>query len=449
MRSRPINIKHIKKDAKRLDGIYFLNDNAFLSLIMEDNEVKCRTLSEFASTYNPPVFKRQFCKNTERAVSYFQSSDVPNQTERSEVFINKKQAVKLNTIVKKNQILITGFGTIGNTRLVSKLQDGVAYANNVCRVDVNDDQKYGFIYAFISSKYGRGQLNKNASGSVVRYIEAPGIRKILIPVFSPEKQEEIHSLIVQAAELREKANQLLEKSVTIFENNMPQINSNTQFVVSVKSLFDNTLRLDSSTNFSNIQGFYECLKNNCELKTIEELSKKVFTPGIFKRIRVNNSKSGIPFLSGSDLLDSMPSFNSFLSKKMKNLDDYILRKGWIAVQDAGTIGYVTLVSGYLDGVSATNNLVRIIPQTEKNNNPYIFAFLKTKQGQAILKSLEYGSVQKHIDNNQVSRIKIPILPMYTEISTNILSYLDKLTEACNKEFQAIQLVETEIDQWQQ
>ena len=90
-----------------------------------------------------------------------------------------------------------------------------------------------------------------------------------------------------------------------------------------------------------------------------------------------------------------------------------------------------------------------LTQTEKNNNPYIFAFLKTKQGQAILKSLEYGSVQKHIDNNQVSRIKIPILPMYTEISTNILSYLDKLTEACNKEFQAIQLVETEIDQWQQ
>lgn len=114
------------------------------------------------------------------------------------------------------------------------------------------------------------------------------------------------------------------------------------------------------------------------------MSKNVFTPNIFKRQRTNDVSTGVPFLSGSNLTNFRPQFTSFLSKKMKNIDDYILRNGWIAVQDAGTIGYVTLINGYLDGVSATNNLVRIIPN-EGNDNLYIFAFLKTKQGQFILK----------------------------------------------------------------
>ena len=69
---------------------------------------------------------------------YFQSSDVSTASETSPVFINKKQVESLNLLVRKNDILITGFGTIGNVRLVSRLQDGVCYANNVCRVRIKD-----------------------------------------------------------------------------------------------------------------------------------------------------------------------------------------------------------------------------------------------------------------------------------------------------------------------
>lgn len=156
---------------------------------------------------------------------------------------------------------------------------------------------------------------------------------------------------------------------------------------------------------------------------------------------------GVPFLSGSDLLDSLPRFESYLSKKMRNLNDYILRYGWITVQDSGTIGYISLINGYLDGISATNNLVRIIPKETENANPYIFTFLKTRQGQQILKGFEYGSVQKHIDNYQVASILIPIIPEYNTITELASQHLKKVTDSCFRETQAIQLVEKEIDQW--
>ena len=144
-----------------------------------------------------------------------------NALEGSTVYINKKQAKKIGALVKENQILVTGFGTIGNVRLVNELSAGIAYANNVCRIEVNGTVPYGYIYAFMSSKYGRSQLNKNASGSVVRYIEAPGIKETLIPIFPAALQNQIHQLIVEASDLRVEANRLLEEAVSIMEYKLP------------------------------------------------------------------------------------------------------------------------------------------------------------------------------------------------------------------------------------
>ena len=119
--------------------------------------------------------------------------------------------------MEKDQILVTGFGTIGNTRLVNELSHGSSFANNVCRIKANENVPIGYVYAFMTSKYGKSQLNKNASGSVVRYIESPGIKKTLIPILPEETQQKIHNLITDAAQLRVEANKLLKEAVEIFE----------------------------------------------------------------------------------------------------------------------------------------------------------------------------------------------------------------------------------------
>ena len=134
-----------------------------------------------------------------------------NLLEGSAVFINKKQAEKVGSIVRINQILVTGFGTIGNTKLVNELSEGISYANNVCRIEAHSNIPYGYIYAFMSSKYGKSQLNKNSSGSLVRYIEAPGVKKTFIPIVSDIKLFESHNLILESSNLRVEANKMLNE----------------------------------------------------------------------------------------------------------------------------------------------------------------------------------------------------------------------------------------------
>lgn len=249
MKVGKINSKFVSTDI-RLSAGYFLNDDAVNSRIIERNYANCKELGEMATVWNPPIFKRQFCENTERAVPYCQSSDVTNALEGSEVFINKAQAYKVGSVVEDKQILVTGFGTIGNTRLVNELSHGSSFANNVCRIKVKDEVLYGFIYAFMTSKYGKSQLNKNASGSVVRYIEAPGIKKTLIPILSQETQQKIHNLIVESAQLRVEANKLLKEAVEKIENFLREDNSKKSLTgkVSISAIKNNyQSRIDSPT----------------------------------------------------------------------------------------------------------------------------------------------------------------------------------------------------------
>lgn len=450
MIAQAIKFKYIHKEL-RFNGGYFLNDDALSSLLLEENRDKCVTLDSLAQVWNPPIFKRQFCQKSERSIPYCQSSDVSNALEGSNVYINKRQAIKVGSVVEENCILVTGFGTIGNTRLVNALSAGISYANNVCRVLAINGVPFGYLYAFLTSKYGRSQLNKNASGSVVRYIEAPGIKKTLVPSLSETKQQEIHNLIVEASNLRVEANILLREAINTLEAELPSIEFQKIYKAKINDRVCHNKRLEATYNSNAIDNYYSILRSNSILvKTISELSKTVFTPGIFKRIRTNGLDKGIPYLSGSDLLNQYPKFENFLSRKMNNINDYILRKDWLAIQDAGTIGYVTYITDFLDGISATNNLVRIVPHDTINYNCYIYCFLNTKIGQRLLKTLEYGSVQKHIDNNQISSFPIPLLPILVpEISSKVKKGMENLSDACFIEKNAIMLVEKEIESWQE
>lgn len=436
----------------RLDASFHLSEGHLVKMQFVKNKISTLPLS--APEITSKIFyggraRRIYVNDSINGIPFIKGSDIVKADFSSLKFISRKRTANLSEYsLAEGWSLITRSGTIGNTAYVNKDFINKAASDDIIRV-VPSTISSGFLYAYLSSKPGQALLKHGTYGAVIQHIEPEHIANIPVPIFPPEKQEAIHNLIVQAAELRVEANKMLYEAVKLIEDSLPKIDSEKIFNSNLKSLFENNLRLDATTNHTNIHQFYLNTSNSFELKTIGDISEEVFTPGIFKRIRVENATIGIPFLSGSDLLDARPSFDSFLSNKMKNINDYVLRAGWIAVQDAGTIGYVSLINGYLDGVSATNNLIRIVPKKTKDYNPYIFAFLKTSQGQAILKSHEYGSVQKHIDNYQLKDIKVPILPQLDLISDNVSTYLTKTTEACFKETQAITLIETEISQWQQ
>lgn len=449
-----IKSKYIVNDIRFNSG-YFLNEDAVNSRSLEENRDKCVPLDAIATVWNPPIFKRQFCQKTERAIPYCQSSDVTNALEGSDVYINKIHATKVGSVVEENQILVTGFGTIGNTRLINELSSGISYANNCCRIQANEDKLFGYIYAVMTSKYGRSQLNKNASGSVVRYIEAPGIKKTLIPNLPEPKQQEIHNLIIEASNLRVEANKLLREAVMIIDSELDFQYRKNSFAgkTKISSLLGNyQQRLDSPTYINQSVEHYRTLPHD-RFSSVKSLGFKVFRPGIFKRIKVE-SKNGLAYIKGSELNKLNP-FRSceYLSKtKTPFLNELKLIEDQILFTCAGTVGDVKLISKEFEENDSigSQDIIRIEKGTAQLSTHYLFAFFSTKFANSFVQSLKYGSVIERVEPFHVEMIPVYLIDdnQRNEVSKKVFEYKNLLYNAFKAEEKAIDLVEKEIESWQ-
>ena len=447
MRTASINIKNVFKSKNRFDGEHYLNPNSFLSLALENNANSCKTLADIATVFNPPVFKRQFCKNTPNAVKYYQSSDVQLASEDSNVFVYKGQAEKLNLLVKQGDILVTGFGTIGNVRIVSKFQNNTCYANNVCRIRVNPGIQRGLVYAFMASKYGKAQLNKNASGSVVRYIEAPGIKRTLIPSFPDFFQKEIDDLILESARLREDAADALNEAHSIIEEKFDVAREKKSSRVSIQSIISShNKRFEAFYHTSSNRSVYDYIIKNYEYKTLGELTSSIFRPGIFKREYVAN---GVTFLGGADILMAIPDSDKKLSfRQVKRMPELKVEKDWILVTCGGTIGNTVLIDAQLEKCVVSQHVMRVVPKDDILKG-YLYAVLSSKIGKDLITMFTTGSVIPQIEAHHLELVPIPLLDkdLMEQIDGLVSSYVTKIEESKEKEITAINMVETEIERW--
>ena len=447
MRTASISFNYVLSHKMRFEGKHYLNDNALSCMSIEKNASKCFCLDDIADVFNPPVFKRQFCKQSGNSVMYFQSSDVSTANETSPVFINKKQVESLNLLVRKNDILITGFGTIGNVRLVSRLQDGVCYANNVCRVRIKNGVYLGYIYAFLSSKYAYAQLNNNASGSVVRYIEAPGVKKTLVPSFPESFQKEVDDLIQESARLREEAAEALEEAHGFIERNFIFANKKQISSVSIKSvLLSHNKRFEATYHTSENRSIYEYIISNCKYIRLGDLCDRIFRPGIFKREYVSK---GVTFLGGADILMAIPDSDKRLSfRQVEKMPELKVKKNWILVTCGGTIGNTVIIDKQLEQCVISQHVMRIVPK-EDILKGYLFAVLSSKIGNNLISLFTTGSVIPQIEAHHLELVPIPLFnkDIMERIDNKVSSYISKIEVAKENERKAIRMVEEEIEKW--
>lgn len=453
MRVSSISNKFIVENGKRFEGKYYLNDNSFLSMQIECLQGETCRLSTIADVFNPPVFKRQFCKATERSVPYFQSSNVPVVSEFSDVYVFKKQASSLNLLVKKGDILITGFGTIGNIRVVSKYQDGVCYANNVCRVRLNDDENTGYVYAFLSSKYGYAQLNKNASGSVVRYIEAPGIKKLIIPILDSSLVESVNKDINESVKLKETATELLTSAIQILSEYINTDYKKVQFKtgrISSKQILNSLqYRLDPPAIINDGVLTMKTVLENYKTRTISSLDDvKVYRPGIFKR---NYVKEGIPYIKGSEIFLSDPFKRCDQVSKTRTpfIEEMSLKEGQILVTCAGSVGDIKLITKeYQDFHSiGSQDIIRIESSDTVFSKEYLFVYLQLPFVYDYIQSMKYGSVIERVEPFHIESIPVVVPPseVVGKINATIEKYMKAMYDSYILENKAIQRIEHEIE----
>jgi len=452
-----ININEIRNNQKIIKSNYHLNDGKIrINNAIKNNILHNSLGSVTTDIYTGGIFKRIFVTKKENGLPYI-SAQIMQNSKPLEVakLISKKYTPRQGDMtLQENQLLVSCAGTVGNVRLVTKDLDGIIGSQDIIRI-IADNKKlnYGFLYAYLASPTVYQYIQSYIYGSVVPRIEPNTLSSLPVLLFSDKLIERINDLIHNSVIHRNKAYGLLDTALNKFAEFLPEFKTPKYSMLNISEIQKDRKRFDATFNIKALNEFYDDILNNgYKSETIEKLSDIIFTPNIFKRIRTKSEEFGVPYLGGAELLQIMPKMTDFLSKKLKNLDSYKLKKGWITVQDSGslqTMGYVTLIPDYLDGVAATNNLVRIIPKQQLDYNKYIFAFLKTEQGREILKINSYGTGQLHIDNLIVKNLKIPIIPeIFDFITDTITKHIEESELSFKKENQAIELIENKISSWQ-
>lgn len=110
------------------------------------------------------------------------------------------------------------------------------------------------------------------------------------------------------------------------------------------------------------------------------------------------SLSGIGILSGDA---------RYLSRETEtDIEELIIREGWLLMTCSGTIGRIFYVSKRFDGWVATHDLIRIVPKAGVPVG-FLHAYLTSPAAQKQILGHTHGGQIDHVTHHQIGGILIP------------------------------------------
>ncbi len=435
----------------RFNGNYHLSEgNIYLKKLrsMPNKDLESLTSNIFTAGRSKRVYTKK-----EYGYPYLSNTDVVKSNSFETCNYNsKKYGYDKSSFLKEGMIVTGRVGAIGQTSYItSEIEEfGAMGSDNIIRIIPNDINISGYIYSFLTSKYGNTLLWKLAAGGVQPYISEEMLLDMPIPMITREKQQVIHNLIVEASNLRVQANKLLKEAIENFEKIIGESKIHLGFqtgVISSKTINSFHQRLDSQ-----YQLLWKALekeeKKGLKYDKIYTYAKAIFVGGRGKRMYIEN---GVPFLSSSQMMLFNPKRScKKVSKRTPGLSSMIVNKKDILISRSGTVGNTVLVGEDLSNTAISEHALRLVIDSSKISPNYVFCFLKTKYGMKSMEASSFGSVIITLNEDLIGNINIPILSKseQNEINEKVESYLNKMDESTLKENQAIDLIEKEIELWQ-
>lgn len=203
----PVRFNWLEDQGFRLDSSPYLS-GAYEARKLVERLPGTKTLQELVRTPNG-IFHagrsaRRWVTDPEFGVPFFSSTDIL-EADSSFLPLIAKSAVEDNPrlLIERDWTLITRSGTIGRMTYARSDMNGFACSEHVLRVVADHNRiSPGYLYAFLSSRYGIPMIANAAYGAIIQHIEPEHIADLPVPRFGAAAEEEIHGHIQAAADLR-------------------------------------------------------------------------------------------------------------------------------------------------------------------------------------------------------------------------------------------------------
>ncbi|MDP9765556.1 methylation-associated defense system restriction endonuclease subunit S MAD5 [Deinococcus enclensis] len=462
---RPVTSAWLTKESHRLDAPPFLSGAVEARVLLDKLTVPKQPLRDVTAghsggIYNGPQFKRNYVTSPEHGVPFLTGSSILLADTSRLPMISRKDAVskKLAYLrVEEGMTLISCSGSIGKMAYARSELAGVWASQDVMKVVPNPEViPPGYLYAYLSSRFGKTLVTSGTYGAIIQHIEPEHIADLQVPRFGTEFEERVHRLVGEASSLLTQFSKAINAATTealsanglehfsssewhatgrdlgfttgFGVRSMRALNYNPRYVAIVRQL---TSRPHVSLGMATVQG---TLKSGPR----------------FKRIDADPQHSYM--LIGQRDVFAVEPEGRWIAKNATS-DDVLVPAGSTVMAAQGTLGedevYCRPVFVWSTGAeyAYSQHFLRIIPDPEKILPGYLFAFMRSEYGFRMFRSISTGTKLQGNHPELLSEIPVP-LPSHEAqqaIHSQVVDAHVKRWRAVELEQQARQLVEQAIE----
>ncbi|MES3021651.1 MAG: restriction endonuclease subunit S [Pseudomonadota bacterium] len=365
--------------------------------------------------YNGPVFARVWVDRPEYGVPFLGSSNISNADLTTLPLLKKSyaQSKKLAHLeLNEGTTLITCSGTIGRMAYVRADMAGIWSSQHVMKVVPDPDKiPAGYLYAFLSSRYGVPLVVSGTYGAIIQHIEPEHIAELPVPRFDCSFEQEVAQAIDAAAAERVAASEHRRTALELFQAKIEWTNHSGSAADApmASSLLG---RMDAFHYSSRVEAGRAALAGHCSVRLGDQV-ERVFEPNRGSRLKVTDPTFGVPFLSSSSVFELNPSAEYLVSRSLtphlkglllSDCDVLIPRSG----QLGGIIGRAVLPLPMNVGQAGSEHLVRVRCDSP-SNAAYLWAVLASEPGYWALIGTAFGSSIPSLNSSLISDLNIPWL----------------------------------------
>ena len=466
MKEKLVPSAWLEQQGRRLDCGPYLSGAVEAKLLLRSLPVRCAELRDLThghdgGIYNGPQFVRNYVSEPAFGVPFLSSSSMLHAEFHRVDLLRTSDAVSDRLAylqLEEGMTLISCSGTIGRMAYTRPEMAGMWSSQHVLKVVPNPNAvRPGYLYAFLSSRFGVPLVVGETYGAIVQHIEPGHISDLPVPLAPEATQDDVHRLVSEAAAMRTSASAELRMVVREIEDaaGLPPLD------IQYASARPDTSLVKASTLRGRMDGLFhsnyhqEALAPLQKLPenrraTVGELASRVFQPPIFKRIAVEDPRHGAPFFGTSALMRADPDASYLLSRRTKGFDDLFVDETTVLIprsgQLVGIIGHAVVPYGDVVSGAVTEHAIRVFCGSDTVAG-YLLACLSSEYGRRQLKAGAYGSSIPSLDESRVAGVVVPRLDdaQMEEFGLRAFAVRASRHEAVHKEREARALVEHWID----
>ena len=458
----------LERQGRRLDCGPYLSGAMEAKALLERLPVRRVELRDLTrgydgGIYNGPLFVRNYVSDPGHGIPFVTSSTML-LSEFTHVDLLRKSDATSNRLsylrLAEGMTLISCSGTIGRMAYARPEMADVWSSQDVLKVVPNPDAvRSGYLYAFLSGLFGVPLVVGATYGAIIQHIEPEHLTDLPVPLAPDAVQEEAHRLVTEAGELRSRASAELRAVVREIEAaaGLPALD------VRYDGARPDTSLIRASALGGRMDGLFHSRYHRSVLEpllalpadrrtTVRDLADRVFWPPMFKRIRVDDLRYGVPFFGTSALMRADPDASYLLSRRTSGIDGLFVDETTVLVpasgQLNGIIGHAVFPHGDVVGAAVTHDAIRLQCPSAATAG-YLWACLSSEYGRRQLKARAFGSSIPHLDEARVGGVVLPFLDDERRESLGRRAFAVRMArhEAVAREREARSLVERWIESY--